>query len=235
MNAQNFSVMINLATPIVVTPLSYLMLDALLAARIYALTGDVERAHSEIPLDKEAGLWCGSAMFLSDLNRPISVPFKRGLNLRDALDPLYVAMGAGRNSSKPKNNQIIDTVRGPYANLIEEYQGYEANYVVWFGRGDINAVENLLKEVRFVGKKHHQGYGSVATRNGLIIEEEDENNSIVGNFGGKKFPMRPIPIKTWDESVPYTFDADVCFQPPYFNPRNAVRCVVPHTKAQFWA
>jgi hypothetical protein len=46
---------------LVVTGGSYMTLDALLAASLFNEHGDLERAHSEIPLQCTEGLWYASA------------------------------------------------------------------------------------------------------------------------------------------------------------------------------
>lgn len=236
---KNFSVQMHLVTPIILQPHAYLTLDALLAARIYADTQSVERAHTDIPLAQENGVWCGSAVFLSDKNRPVDAPFKAGLSLREAVDPLYRVMGNGRNANTEKKNPCIDTVRGPYANTINlEYEAYEVTDVTWYGRGDMEAVARLLSDVRFIGKKHHQGYGQVAPRNGIILDEMDENYALRMPVQTRSYPMRPIPVTVWEAMGearhPYHFDAIVSSQPPYFDTTHAVRCMVPHTRICFW-
>lgn len=237
---QNFSVTAKLVTPIISSPRANLTLDSLLAARIYANTQSVDRAHADIPLDRDHGIWCGSAAFLSGMTQPASAIFKRGVEPRVLADPPYTVMGNGRNANKVANRQTVDQQRGPHTALMDEYDSYAAESVLWFGRGDLDQVRDLLRDVRFIGKKHHQGYGQISSRQGFVVEplDDDEAYSIAIPFGGRVYPMRPVPITVWQAmGHPLdadTFTADVSYQAPYFDGSSVARCATPHTKAQFW-
>jgi CRISPR type IV-associated protein Csf3 len=239
-----FGVTMALKTPVILTAGSWLTLDALLGAQIYAQTQCVERAHSEIPLAHStwglaedgmaARVWHGSAMFLSQINHPGKASFKRSMDMRDLFSAPAVVMGSGRNASKPAKNQQIDQLREPYAAMVSHYPTLTTDDVRWFGCGDIDVVRDLLEGVRFVGKKHHQGYGEVAT---CVVDEIGEDWSIARTYRDKLRVMRPIPVDAWaalqqgHPSDPMV--AMAASEPPYFDATKR-RCMVPHTRLAFW-
>lgn len=237
-----FSVTMTLKTPIILTAGSWLTLDALLGAQIYARTQSAEQAHSEIPLARTAcqddgqlsQIWHGSAVFLSQINAPGTASFKRSVDMRELYSAPFVVMGGGRNAHKPAKNQQIDQVRDKHAAMVSHYQTLTTDDVRWFGCGDLAAVRDLLEDVNFVGKKHRQGYGEVAS---CVVDEIEEDWSIARTYRGKLRVMRPISVDAW-VSLRQGHPSDpmvalAASEPPYFNAPKR-RCMVPHTRLAFW-
>lgn len=238
-----FSVMMTLKTPIILSPDAWLTLDALLASQVYLRTQNVDRAHDEIPLARMSGLddhgmpvqvWHGSAAFFNSVSKIGDASFKRSVEVREQYRAPYTVMRGGRFADKPSPNQQIDQIRGPFGAIITHYPVLSVEWVRWYGLGDKDAVEDLLADVQFIGKKHHQGYGEVSS---ILVEDAPEDWSIQSNVAGKVRVMRPIPVDLWASSgrphpasptiMPAAIDA------PYFaSPKR--RCLVPHTRQAFW-
>jgi CRISPR type IV-associated protein Csf3 len=238
-----FSVTMTLKTPIILTAGSWLTLDALLGSQIYARTQCLERAHSEIPLARTVGqddsdlptqVWHGSAAFLGQVNYLGTTSFKRSVEMRTLFAAPFVVMGGGRNADKPAKNQQIDQVRGPHAAMVSHYQTFTTDDAQWFGCGDIDAVRDLLDDVKFIGKKHHQGYGEVAS---CAVAEIEQDWSIARRHRDKLRVMRPVPVDLWVSTQKnHPSDPRVALaasEPPYFEATQR-RCMVPHTRMAFW-
>lgn len=234
MQPQSFAVQADLATPIILSPETYLTLDSLLAAMIFEETGEADAALRDIPLQKTAGIWHGSAAFLTSVVNPFRAPFKRGVEpLEEMWIPAYQT-GTGENSDKVIVKRI-DKVRKKYQTLTGEYEAQAASGVLWFGCGDIVRVESIISGLSHVGKKARQGYGQIS---GVSVEEMDEDWSLSIPFKGRTYPMRPIPLPVWETHLHHPLHDELLLvratsRPPYFCGQKD-RCAVPHSHLQFW-
>lgn len=230
-----FSVSVGLKTPIILSQSTYLTLDSVLAALIFAATGDLHAAHQDIPLQRTGQVWHGSAALIdSALHRTDLPAFKRGISpLEEMWAPAYQT-GTGRNSATPVRKRV-DTVREKYKTEMDQYSAIVASTLTWAGCGDVQTVRSVLAELRFVGKKSRQGWGQVDR---IEIEEADEDLSLAYQGAGAALPLRPVPVDLW-ESLGHSIagllqiDAQVC--PPYFDPASRCRCVVPASRTAPWA
>jgi CRISPR type IV-associated protein Csf3 len=232
----SFHVIVELATPLILSGETHFTLDALLSGVIFEATSSIERALAEIPLDRTHGVWHGSSVFLDSCAIRSSEPFKAGLGMRDiesgSLDRLALRrLGRGERRGEIAH---IDTVRGQYQSTLAFYGAYLTPQVHWFGCGQIDAVEALLRDVPGIGKKRRQGYGQVAH---IEIEPIDVDVSLSRIVGGERIAMRPITLEDWEHLYGDTPTPSVgCTRsaPPYFQ-GEAHMCAIPPAREVFWA
>lgn len=230
MSHKPFSVIAHLQTGLVLTPDAYLTLDAVLASMIFTATeGNIERAHAEIPLERTRSIWHGSAAFLdSAFRQSYSPAFKNGIAPREEM---WCEAWRGKNPKRQPKGRI-DTQRGPYKGGMDQYVATECGTVTWFGHGDLDAVRDLLADLRFVGKKARQGWGQIDR---IDIDEVDEDLSLsFTDDNGMRHPMRPVPVAEWGDTTGRLVRS-VVSAPPYFDKALAQPCVVPASRIAPWA
>jgi len=98
-----------------------------------------------------------------------------------------------------------------------------ARTVTWWGCGDVEEVERLLRTyVVGLGNDHRIGWGAVSA---IEVEEVPEDLSLVR--GGKA--ARALPVAMCED---YEDAAFLAHRPPYWDPRNVVLCVPPGTRCR---
>lgn len=110
-----------------------------------------------------------------------------------------------------KGKQRIETGSGHFKNYHMPLIVRSFKEVIFYARGNKEEIEKALNYVYYIGKKSSQGYGEVRE---WIIEEIEENFSILDHFGK---PMRNIParlISNLDVSKKYEFK-EMALYPPY--------------------
>ncbi len=210
---EKLKISLKLETP-VITNGGYMTLDALLAALIYEKAGDLESAHSEIPLFNSDGLWYGSAAIVEKIDTG-----KKGFvaNLQAGHD-LNLDLVA-KNKLGNSHRAIGLTRRRDYGAVFNSYKMFSASEITWYATGDREQIHLLLSEVEFIGKRRASGFGQVSN---LKIEESDIDG-VTGLFGE---PLRPVPVEmfTGDKSA---MRVDAAWRPAYWNPINRAICYVP--------
>ena len=210
---ERFRVTISLGSPIVSNG-GYMTLDALLAALIFDQTGDLEKAHQAIPLQNTNGLWHASAAVVEkqDAGR---VSFVANLQAKHDLDLKLIA----RNKQGNSHTAMGLTRRRDFGAVMNSYRVFTAPAITWYAQGDALAVERLLSEVTFIGKRRASGYGQVT---GVQIVG-DELDGVIGHFGE---PLRPVPVELFkgDDTA---LRADAAWRPAYWHPENRAVCYVP--------
>lgn len=212
---ENFIVIAELQAPLIIQRESWLTLDSLLAAVLYRQTGDVEHAHSAIPLARTGAVWHGSAAFPID-------PIPSGARFIADLNPARGDYALGTNLPRK-----ILRVGGRTKPQVDEYPATECAQVVWFGCGDREAVHALLNEVEFVGKKGAHGYGQVRA---MHIRPIATDRSLVLPDGT---PARPIPASLWAAATGQraAIEDVTCWQPAYWDMARATLCAVPEHRS----
>lgn len=221
-----FELSLTTATPVILN--HHLTLDALLGAAIFRRTGSLEKALSEIPLTCTDGLMHGSVLHAIEemdnearacvgdgndyLSKPIAVtrvPYIRSLApVRDMDDMMPYFAGDPIKKIRDK---------GPYANLLhakgDAYKAVAAIKFVFFGHGDMDQVENLIRcEIQHIGAKRGGGFGLIET-----IEVNDTAIDL-SVFDGAEV-MRPVPLSLAGAFgvKPENHDLQVCaWQAPYW-------------------
>lgn len=217
----NFVVRVTLSSSVIAT--GRLTLDSILAALIYRDTGDIEKAHRDIPLANTDGVWHGSQAFFN------FAPIK-SISMKRSLLPGEIEEGKFYFESKTKypyfiNQKNLDDRQANWRAEVDSYQVIEATEAVWFGRGKTEQVKQLLTNLHYIGKKGNQGFGQV---NNVDILESDDDYSLV--YNGQ--PARPIPTDVWNRLEQRTDHSLIrleAFKPPYFEAEN-VECVIPYKR-----
>jgi CRISPR type IV-associated protein Csf3 len=224
-----FVVSFHLKTPVI---LQQANLAGLLAAVIAARTDSWDRAHSEIPLLRTSKVWHGSDLFFVGPGVRSSAPFVRAVRPGDTLTVDMVAPGRGGKHAR------IDTVRGPMKNLLNHYPTVSVERVMTYGCGDIDAVQDLLSDVRGIGKKRNSGYGELATTtNGKpwidVVKIDAPNQKNFGLLSRDGGAARSLPLTLWTslssvppESAPRTTTEMSAWDMPKWLVEN-VPCAVP--------
>ena len=233
---QPFSVTVSLRTPVILTQRAWLNLDSVLASLLFDRSHDLPQALRDIPLARTGPVWHGSAALLHPVQSTSSHPaFKRGISPKEEMWAPAYQTGTGRNSNKPVIRRV-DTQRGEYKTEMDQYLGLVSERVTWLGCGQIDAVRDLLADLRYVGKKSRQGWGQVDR---IDVEESDDDQSLVWRDAqGSPQPMRQVPVTVWQQlghAADGLLQVNATICPPYFDESSLTRCVVPSSRIAPWA
>jgi hypothetical protein len=189
-------------------------LDALLSVAVgNALDLDGEATISHIPLEQRGGIFLASSLFISKDYRHIPVGRTMALNgEHDLSDRLFYPKG--------RKYAYIDPKRGPYKRHLSAYPGIESPEVFFFGVGDPERVEYLLKTfVPGIGKR---AAGQIQS---VTVTETEKDFSWMD---AKGWPARPLPVDVWQSmggrlGAPTT---QLAVRAPYWR-TELVECVFP--------
>lgn len=212
MDSHCFRLEIQLKTPAILHPL--LTLDALLAAALYRETGDLERAHRDLPLERREGVWAASCVQLVD-GMYVELPFVARMSKAD-LDP---SLWSDRNRAGRASVQVNGGT----------YMGKLSRHRAWIGRIAFEATGlgqealRLASSLAGVGAKTTQGCGQIDS-----IELIEGGSGGIRTDAGK--PARPVPVELWSgwfaSSLADLVIDEASWNPPYFTTPKA-RCVLP--------
>jgi len=191
----------------------YLTLDALLGSLLFERCGDVDAAHDAIPLSRTDGLFHASAAVI-DLCPSRRVSFVANLRADHALDPDLLPKKQGRIHRK-----IDRTRRRNFGPVMNSYRAFDAPEATWYAEGCGEAVERLLADVQFIGKRRASGFGEVS---GWSIRSGDLDG-IIGPFGD---PLRPVPVPMFRGNEG-ALRVDAAWRPAYWHPDNRAVCYAP--------
>ena len=200
-------------TPIILGG-GYLTLDALLAALIFETTGDIESAHTRVPLVCDQGLFHASAAILEPVSTD-SVSFVANLRAMHAIDPDLLL----KNNRGQVHKKMGLTRRRDFGAVMNSYKACDAPEITWYAEGDGDAVEMLLSGTHFIGKRRGSGFGEVSSWS----VEQGDFNGIIGPFGE---PLRPVPIDRFDGDAG-SLKVDAAWRPAYWHPENRAICFAP--------
>lgn len=188
----------------------YMTLDGLLAAIRFDETGDIEVAHTDLPLAHTAGLWHASGAIFEPIEKARTV-FIAGLRPGHSIDPDLI--------KKNKYGQLHKKFDTSLTNVMNTYSVFTAPTITWYAEGDGARIRQMLDSVQFIGKRRASGLGEV--RHWVV--EPDDLDGVVGPFGE---PLRPVPVEmfTGDKSGPVV---DAAWRPAYWNVENRAACFAP--------
>jgi CRISPR type IV-associated protein Csf3 len=211
-----------LKTPLIIGG-GHMTFDALLAALLFERTGDVEKAHNEIPLRCTNDVWHGSAAIVEPFSSS-KVSFVANLRPTHSLDPdllrqVDVKDDGGQVIGKRLHRKISLTRRRDFGAVMNGYRAFDAADVTWFAEGDGEVIERLVSDVHFIGKRRGSGFGEVA---GWSVAAGDLDG-VIGPFGD---PLRPVPVDLFkgDQSA---IKLDAAWRPAYWHPKNRAICFAP--------
>lgn len=120
-------------------------------------------------------------------------------------------------NGKPKG--VVNTAQGKFKNEFYSIERIGVDCITYYLRGNKEVIENLLKRLRFIGKKSSLGWGEVKY---ISIEETTKDYSI---FKDNKL-MRNIPVKnSFDFDGPKVNLSRLTH--PYWSKENIQECFVP--------
>jgi len=208
-----FAVTLRLGSPLV-TGGGYMTLDALLAAIRFDAGESVESAHATIPLKNTRGLWHGSAALYESLEVG-RYAFVANLRAMHDLDPALVF----RNKQGQIHTRLSLLRKREFGAVMNHYSYVVTPALTWYGEGDAEKVEALLRTVRFIGKRRASGCGEVT---GVEIEPSD-SDGVVGLSGA---PLRPVPLELFSGDTS-SIRGDAAWKPAYWRPENRSICYLP--------
>ena len=210
---EKLKISFTLQSPLV-TNGGYMTLDALLAALIFEQSGDLEKAHADIPLKNTNGLWHASAAIIEKIDTE-KKGFVANLHAGHDLDPDLVF----KNKNGNVHRAVGLTRRQDYGAVFNSYRMSTATEITWYATGDRGQIQLLLSEVEFIGKRRASGFGQVSN----LVIEESEIDGVSGLFGE---PLRPVPVDMFNGDKS-SLRADAAWRPAYWHPLNRTVCYVP--------
>lgn len=173
-------------------------LDGLLWGAVRLELPDCDDVAAHIPLQQTDGVFHGSRMMCDPLFPDRPVTFFQSINnerreetIQEAWLDTRLYKGSCVDISKLRKG---DSGRGTFSVKMDNYaplyrgQYWEARF---YGCGDPERVESLLRVLPGIGRKAARGYGSIVD---VDVEVIDQDLSLIRD--GK--PMRPIPKSLWD-------------------------------------
>lgn len=195
-----------LKTPVIRN--GYMTLDALLMAELQ--TGDVSHLLKQVD-----GLYYASAAILDNEAGGITASFVA--SMRPQHTPQWIDMI--KSNTKAGDVAIGDSRAREAGNVINAYAAQVADAVVWYAVGDKSAVLEIVRDIRFIGKRRASGFGEVARWS----VEEGELDGLVGYADE---PLRPVPVSMWTHGGNHVV-MDCAWKPPYWRIENRSKCFVP--------
>ena len=210
---EKFSVTAHLASPLVMGG-GYFTLDALLAGLIFEKTGDVETAHSTIPIACTDGLFHASAAQFEPWSKE-KVTFVANMRADHSLDPDLLL----KNKKGEVSKKLGRLRRREFGAVLNRYNLFPTEEIYWCAEGDPEAVEKLIAKVDFIGKRRGSGYGQVMEWS----IEPDESDGLTDPLDE---PLRPIPVDMFTGNTD-SLKVDAAWRPAYWNPENRAICYAP--------
>ena len=131
----------------------FLTFDGLLAAVLFDRCGDVEEAHSTIPILCTDGLFHASAAITMPVV-PGSYSIAASMRADHDLDAdLFPKNKSGRIHRKMDRKRRRDL-----GNVLSSYPTISTPDVSWICTGDRDQISELLGDLPFIGKKRAQGF-----------------------------------------------------------------------------
>jgi hypothetical protein len=93
--------------------------------------------------------------------------------------------------------------------------------VTWFAEGDGEAIQALLEDVQFIGKRRASGFGEVDE----WTVEEGDLDGVVGVMGE---PLRPVPLELFNGDKD-SLVVDAAWKPAYWHPAHRAICYAPES------
>ncbi|WP_053764387.1 hypothetical protein [Leptospirillum ferriphilum] len=219
-----FRVRIPVFGPVVIT--RRLHLDALLHGVMVSLGMSEPGRVEDIPLKKTGPIFHGSAAFLYSHGDPVR---SRRQNWRVQRWDTYSEFVTYGNDDVKKAQEIVSVLPGNKNNLSRHVLLFP-DEVIFHGVGDIDAVNEILKEGLFgIGKRQW----SNVRKNEIQVEQLNKDGSIVW----ESLPARTVPVDVWTEltgkssaDLPIEMES---FFPPYWRTEKTA-CVVPPIRGRFF-
>lgn len=212
---QHFIVRLTLASSVIIG--RRLTLDAVMAALLFERDGDIVRAHEDLPLVRETGVWHASQAFLEG-------PAPATLISQVQSMPAHRVEG-DEFSSASGGRVRLDPAKGRYRNRLTRYLSYDAPAAWFVGYGDLEAAHQLMTTAHSLGARRNQGFGQVSRVEVAPVALRRTRPAWILADGT---PARPVPAELWREiggagDVDWGYET---FTPPYWSGEQAL-CALP--------
>jgi hypothetical protein len=209
-----------------VTPGRRLNLDAVLGSMIMRSCEDegidfeesVRRANNDIPLVVSHGVFAGSSMMIPRSQRK-SYQITGSLE-RHLLAIPDIEQKMEKNQKTRANARDFDDIDKAYVGIMSSFTEYEAEFVVFTGDGDIDAVQKLLERLKITGfgTKRRAKVKAISVR-------EVPRDGIPGIMTGSGIVLRPVSCDS--DIIPQQFIVvEERVRPPYWEGEQ-IKCFVP--------
>ena len=210
---QKLKITANLLTPIIFGG-GYMTFDALLASILFDQLGDVEQAHSSVPIRATDGLFHASAAILEPIDQS-RTSFVANLRADHSIDPDLIF----KNKKGAIYKAMGRTRRRDFGAVMNSYDMITTPTITWYVDGDPDLISSLIHDTTFIGKRRASGFGEVLSWD----IEEGELDGLQG-FSGE--PLRPIPAERFDGDTS-CLRVDAAWRPAYWHPMNRAICYAP--------
>jgi hypothetical protein len=184
---QDFQLTIKLASPVVMKTSS--TLDAILGGMLFADGMNGEQAGKCEVIDRWNDVPMASfAMFSSE--GFVQRPLLKTKNFINRMPQSHVYFENMRHASMKANDGVNNSNALDFLKQ-KNYNVLDVDHVVFFGRGDTNAIEKLLVKHGHLGALRKSGYGEIETF--TLDPVELEPGEVVGIYQVGRL-LRPIPV-----------------------------------------
>lgn len=191
-------------------------LDGILGSILYDQLDNFDLAHASIPIKKTDGLFHASCAMANEVLFG-TTHFYGGLRAQHDIELDHIQKNKeGSSHRKIRNGSTED-----YGSFSNTYRTIATMSVSWLAECDPEAVEKLLSDIEFIGKRRSSGFGQVKRWD----FEETDNDPIIDTQG---YPLRPIPTHLWNGKQD-AIRTDAAWRPAYWNTEHRSICVVPET------
>lgn len=188
--------------------------DALLAGILFDQIGDVEQAHANVPVRVTEGLFHASAAIFEPIDQT-RTSFVANLRADHSIDPDLIF----KNKNGGIYKKMGRTRRRDFGAVMNNYDTLTTHKITWYVDGDPERIEQLIRDVAFIGKRRASGFGEVAAWE----VEEGELDGLLGYVGE---PLRPIPTELFEGDTS-CLKVDAAWRPAYWHPMNRSICYAP--------
>lgn len=151
------------------------------------------RGPGDIPLDRFDGVWSGSAAILEI--GAFGAAQTKEVRIKHLVDDRIP--GEIFAQLKPSERKVGEM--SPMRGRLSGYECFDGVRAVWFtGNGDLDAVLDLLGDVRNLGAMGRTGYGRVRQIEPVAVHE----SALAGFAFAGNFPARVIPLDVWRRHAP---------------------------------
>lgn len=120
------------------------------------------------------------------------------------------------------NFAIEETGKGRFKAWFESFEAMVVDRVIYYVRGDIDTIYDLLKGLRHLGKKASIGMGKIKETS---VEEINDDYSLIRN----NTPMRNLPSIEKYHNLNNSSKVLMPLNPPYWKNYRGVECIVSNT------
>lgn len=166
-----------------------------------------------LPIDNHDGVYKASILLVETKR---TVYFQRPFSRRTNEEQLAALAGIDVVKYRAKT---INTNSGPFKSSIGTIHSYAHATFTAYCVGDPSAIESLLEEIEYLGRKHNRGSGKILN---VTIEPSSEANEL---WQYRNMPLSDKTMKLIDKGTHSLAIGST--RSPYWQPSHMTYCVVP--------